>query len=325
MSSSLAALIRTSFDRAVANGYVVFTESTVCTIPDAGINFNIRLAPSLARKPDGGFSKDQAKAGAANKGDKPNPFLPYDPKGFVTEFEHHNVLLNKFSIVKGHILLTTKEFESQYDPLNARDFAAAWRCLKAPGVAQYVGFYNCGGQSGARFIDEVVGISVPHKHIQLLPRADDDGDPFPPIASVLTKHRGKQQADTPFADPDLPFAHSFAFVKPHDADSSDTGPSLANTFRQVIKSAFAAANLDPTPCLEPGPTSANKPEPPSYNVVFTSDWMLVVPRRQEKYDQISINSVGFAGMLLAKSEADLEFLRGVGPIKILTELGVKKQ
>lgn len=50
----------------------------------------------------------------------------------------------------------------------------------------------------------------------------------------------------------------------------------------------------------------------SYNVVLTLDHMHVVPRKAETYtlaqsgDALSINSMGFAGCLLVKSEAEFE-------------------
>jgi ATP adenylyltransferase len=66
---------------------------------------------------------------------------------------------------------------------------------------------------------------------------------------------------------------------------------------------------------------------PAYNVLFSLEHMHLIPRRRETHilkvtgDPLSINSLGFAGMLLVKSEVELEavkservgdILRGVG-------------
>ncbi|KAJ3056151.1 bifunctional AP-4-A phosphorylase/ADP sulfurylase [Rhizophlyctis rosea] len=241
---------------------------------------------------------------------------------FVDELEQHNILLNKFSIVREHILVTTKEFESQYNPLNASDWSAAWKCLTAPGVRPYVGFYNCGGKSGA---------SVPHKHMQLLPRSLEDQDPFPPVGAALKYFVGKTDVGTPFSAQHLPFVHGFAFLPP--SPPSDPGFILAQIFRKVLTHAFKSAQLDPSLCLNPpesvqtsttlssSTVAVESTEPPSYNVIFTKEWMMVVPRRKESVDRISINSVGFAGCLLAKSEENVELLRRKGCLNILVELG----
>ncbi|KAJ3034116.1 bifunctional AP-4-A phosphorylase/ADP sulfurylase [Rhizophlyctis rosea] len=315
MSSTLATRIRTTFDRALASGHVIFHDSTQVIIPDGPVNFQVRYVPALSKKPEGGFTKAQTDADTRQKAKekkKFNPFLPYDPHMFVEELESHNVLLNKFSIVREHVLITTK------------DCAAASNGLTSPRVLPYVGFYNCGGKSGA---------SIPHKHMQFLPRAKEDADPFPPIAAVLSKLVETEEPGKPFTSHHLPFAHSFAFI-PHNP----TGDILAQTFRSVLSHAFSIAQIDPSLCLDPPastteqtslPTTSSdsttvaieSAEPPSYNVVFTTQWMLIVPRRKESVEGISINSVGFAGCLLAKSEGDLGILRGMGPRKVLLELG----
>jgi ATP adenylyltransferase/5',5'''-P-1,P-4-tetraphosphate phosphorylase II len=36
----------------------------------------------------------------------------------------------QFNVVKHHVLVVTRVFESQQDPLNARDLEAAWKVLK---------------------------------------------------------------------------------------------------------------------------------------------------------------------------------------------------
>lgn len=55
-----------------------------------------------------------------------------------------------------------------------------------------------------------------------------------------------------------------------------------------------------------------------YNLLMTRDWMLVVPRAHESYAGISVNSLGFAGALLAKNEAELEQIRAIGPMALLS-------
>lgn len=75
-----------------------------------------------------------------------------------------------------HVLVVTRQFESQADPLNANDLGATMQVLQAMpqgGVA----FYNCGEHSGR---------SQPHKHLQVVPLPFDDAQaPRPPVADVV--------------------------------------------------------------------------------------------------------------------------------------------
>jgi len=58
----------------------------------------------------------------------------------------------------------------------------------------------------------------------------------------------------------------------------------------------------------------------SYNFLMTKKWALMVPRRNESYHHISINSLGFAGTILVKREEDLELVKNVGVLNILKEV-----
>ena len=52
--------------------------------------------------------------------------------------------------------------------------------------------------------------------------------------------------------------------------------------------------------------------------------MMVVPRSQEKYLGISVNSLGFAGSLLVKNEEKLTQLKAVGPLNLLQAVGYRR-
>jgi hypothetical protein len=58
----------------------------------------------------------------------------------------------------------------------------------------------------------------------------------------------------------------------------------------------------------------------SYNVILTSEFMLIVPRKAEKAHQISVNALGFAGLLLAKSPTDLTTLTQCSVLGLLQSL-----
>jgi len=54
-----------------------------------------------------------------------------------------------------------------------------------------------------------------------------------------------------------------------------------------------------------------------YNLLATRRWMLVVPRRRERAEGISINALGFAGSLFVRNDEELERVRRARPMNIL--------
>lgn len=68
---------------------------------------------------------------------------------------------------------------------------------------------------------------------------------------------------------------------------------------------------------------------PSYNVIVTLEHMYVVPRSQESHvlsitgELLSVNALGFAGMLLVKSENELEAVKAEGVTKILKSVALE--
>lgn len=68
--------------------------------------------------------------------------------------------------------------------------------------------------------------------------------------------------------------------------------------------------------------------PPSYNVLITLEHIHLIPRREEWHilrdtqEKLSVNSLGFAGMLLVKSEEELEAVTDEGIVSILRGTGV---
>lgn len=225
--------------------------------------------------------KAQAKANT-------NPFLPYDQNLYVTDVsDTHVCLLNKFNVVDHHFLIVTRQFESQLAWLNLIDFEALCRCLND--VAGLF-FYNGG---------EAAGASQPHKHLQIVPQQSMD---FPIEAMIPT---------TNFVDgigqiPQLPYAHRIAQISPND-----TPEQWLQYYRQLLSS----LNIDDPTGQWQGPQRS------AYNLLGTKNWIMVVPRRQDDHLGISVNSLGFAGSLLVKTEEQMKQLKQIGPMSLLTAVG----
>lgn len=259
-------------------------------VEQEGIHFLVRILSNLARKDE---AKKQQEKQAATSGKKFNPFLPYEEDLFVADIsETHLCLLNKFNVVDYHLLIVTREFEEQENWLNWRDFEAMWACLaEIDGLV----FYNGGKMAGA---------SQRHKHLQLVPLPlTPEGQKLPIEPAIASA----QFSDSIGAMPTLPFRHAIAQLNPHWVNSP--AEAAQPTFEYYCHLLRAIGLLEGE---EMGQTQSAP-----YNFLATREWMLLVPRSQEHFESISVNSLGFAGALLVRNPQQMATLKERGPLTIL--------
>jgi ATP adenylyltransferase len=53
--------------------------------------------------------------------------------------------------------------------------------------------------------------------------------------------------------------------------------------------------------------------------------MLVIPRSQESFESIAVNSLGFAGAMLVRNERQLNLLKQYNPMTILRNVAYPQQ
>ncbi|KAI9490847.1 ATP adenylyltransferase-domain-containing protein [Zychaea mexicana] len=282
--------IQEKYDAALNSKELLFFETTKVLKEVDGLKFEITYAPSLAKKPSSDPTMEEKKK------IKVNPFLPPNPALFVQDLDEHSVVLNKFCIVPHHIIVVTKEFKSQSQPLFPSDLLAAWQCMMtAFGTTPALAFYNCGPFSGA---------SQPHKHMQILPLQGQQ--PQPPIKALFNQIQDRKAGQIYVMDK-LPFVHVITPLDRNFIDSStdneELGDYLAQMFFGLLDAMFQQLRKHATPDREI-----------SYNFIMTDQFMMLVPRSRELATlvqenlQVSINSLGFAGMLLVKTPEELAAL-----------------
>ena len=71
-----------------------------------------------------------------------------------------------------------------------------------------------------------------------------------------------------------------------------------------------------------GPTTLHEryrsfPVGTPYNLLVTRRWMLFVPRLRECFESLTVNALGFAGSLLARTHEQARRIREVGPMNVL--------
>jgi len=64
------------------------------------------------------------------------------------------------------------------------------------------------------------------------------------------------------------------------------------------------------------PEIDKKPRYP-YNLIFTNHWMLLIKRKTDNLYGISVNALGFAGYILVTEKSDINYLKKIGPEKLL--------
>jgi len=281
-------------ERALARGVLRPLQTRTETLPDAGMPFQVRVAANLARK---AAARRRPDPGTGHGEGRPDPFLPWEPELFVADVTpRHVCLLNKFNVLDHHLLVVTRQFVDQERLLELDDFEALWRCL-----AEFdaLGFYNGGATAGA---------SERHRHLQLVPLPLGGSDGALPLSALLGRAPGGATLSTV---PGLAFRHVFAPLdSPRPLDPAARARTTFALYRAMLQAAGIAV-------AEPGPAPR---QGSPYNLLVTRDWMLLVPRREEHAEGISINALAYAGSLFVRDAAQLERVRRAGPMTLLEQV-----
>ena len=217
-------------------------------------------------------------------GPKPNPFLPWDPALEVQRLgEEHVVILNKFPVERGHLLLITQQWQPQAGWLADTD----WQALASveadtPGLW----FFNSCAAAGA---------SQPHRHLQLLPRSEAEASC--PLAGLCL-----QQLDG--------LARRWPWAYRLTRRSASGTPRAARELQALYLQHAKALGLG-------DPSQSPVPRQP-YNLLFDRHWLMTIRRTREHWAGFSVNALGFAGCLLITETSDQAWLQREGPLALLT-------
>ena len=214
-------------------------------------------------------------------GPKPNPFRPWDQRLEVDQIgDNHVVILNKFPVQIGHMLLITRDWAPQNGWLNASDWSAL---ISVDQSTTGLWFFNSNPKAGA---------SQPHRHLQLLPRHDGErACPRDDWFSQFCPNNIDQNPLQKF----IRVEHLIEF-----------NPSvLQATYQRLCESlSLGTPNNDPLPIF-------------AYNLLLTRSWMAVIRRSREGVHGFSVNALGFAGCLLSTDGSNLSWLKKAGPDELL--------
>ncbi len=215
-------------------------------------------------------------------GPKNNPFKPWDKILEIDSIgKDHQLILNKYPVQLGHILLITNEWKEQNGWIELKDWEAIKKVNKD---TTGLWFFNSGPLAGA---------SQPHRHIQLLRRNP----------SMLSCPREKWILDFKNLNyKNEKFSKNIIirqFSKSLDKEN----------IHQIYKDLSNKLGLGE-------PEIDKKPKYP-YNLIFTDNWMALIKRKIDNLYGFSINALGFAGYILVTDKSNIKYLKKCGPEKLL--------
>lgn len=288
-AGSLWPRLKVTTQTALSLGALQPFTTTYDWVEQDGVRFLVRVLANLQRKAEATAVQQVKQA----RGEDFNPFLPYETDLFVADLSPtHVAILNKFNVVDHHLLIITRAFESQDELLTQEDFAALALCLAE---VDGLGFYNGGKDAGS---------SQRHKHLQLVPFPLVSESSALPIEIAIAKAPHLPEV---VHTPALPFHHGIYWLD----DIAFTEPlTIAPIlYQRYLHLMTALRLLASKPATEPAG---------AYNLLITRQWMFLIPRSQEACEGIAVNSLGFAGALLVRTPEQLEHLRQMGPMNLLT-------
>jgi len=250
-------------------------------------------------------------------------FKPVDETMIVKQYGSHTLVLNKFPVLPYHVLLITSNFSPQTDHLSQSDLEKSLQVMEElksdENAPDWMIFYNRGLFSGA---------SQPHKHIQMVPLTNENGEENFVLCESLDKQalQGSEKVEE-YAG----IKHGFCSLGTLFGTVSDLQQRAKLLYEKYIsllksldlwegKKDNDESQIIQVVCepdmeaymkkknngeqIEIHSMSFSLEQHPSYNLLFTTKWMLIVPRRLENYEGISVNSLGFMFGLFVKTAQD---------------------
>ena len=221
-------------------------------------------------------------------GPKRNPFIPWDTRLEIKSINcKHTLILNKYPVQIGHMLLITNKWKPQNGWLDKYDFDAI---KNVDNDTTGLWFFNSSKEAGA---------SQPHRHFQLLPRHNNESicPRYDWFCSLLNSNNSKKSLISPSVS-----------IKRRDNNSDSNLNDLYSLYKSLIhEMKLGDIDLDSKP-LKP------------YNLIITSEWIALITRKTDRAYGFSINALGFAGYFLGTKRSDVDQLIKFGPEQILKDV-----
>ncbi len=220
-------------------------------------------------------------------GPKINPFQPWDYDLEVDLISNNHVLiLNKYPVQLGHMLLITTSWQPQDGWLTLDD----WKAVKAvDNDTKGLWFFNSCKNSGA---------SQNHRHLQLLRRNDLSN--ICPMQEIYDDINIRN-----FYLSQKIRKNIYCIERDHNQDN----PEILHKKYLTLCSKMGLGN----------PIKELRPLHP-YNLLISPNWFVIIRRIKDYSHGFNLNALAFAGYLLSTTKSDKKWLNINGPIKLLEEV-----
>ncbi|OWZ32838.1 hypothetical protein C347_02633 [Cryptococcus neoformans AD2-60a] len=339
------------FDEARSSGQLFYFPSEAKDVISQGRRFNVRICPALqdkakakadalaAIRAENDGSPDKKRPRVANEGNKDGllnkqneqePFKPpYVPELFVGSLEGFegeegmSILLNKYSLLPGHILLCPFSYQPQDLPPTPPQLALAYNILLAASrhptrPSKMLAFYNGGEGAGA---------SQKWRHLQFV---EVPGGRAP----VEEWIQGMQfdRLDKPVILPNMPYLH---IVHPLPPSAQMPVPPTSESIEQLIDF-LAPALMRLLDMAFDAARRGSGDKNGGWNILMTLEHLHLIPRTLPSYPlpsphpPLELNSLGYAGMLLVRSsEQEAALMQATesqgGLMSVLAKCGVPRE
>ena len=215
-------------------------------------------------------------------GPKQNPFCPWEKILEIDKIGNsHQLILNKYPVQKGHILLITNNWKPQNGWLDIDDWEAIQKVNKD---TSGLWFFNSSPNAGA---------SQPHRHIQLLRRSKDEISC--PREKWFLEMKYNQDIENKLKKNIIVYKFNFL----------ENSSFIYGMYLELCKNLGLGS-----------PSSDKKPRNP-YNLLITNKWIAIIKRSKDHIHGFSVNGLGFAGYLVVTEKSDVNYLKKFGPEKLL--------
>ena len=306
-------------------------ETEIITENNISFSMNLLLNNNLSKK-EIPINKDNINnSNHQTKTEYKSPFLPPFDSTLVLcdNFNNsHRLFLNKFPLVKNHIVVATKELIDQNTHLVQKDIESIVIMVK---ILKGLAFFNGGFNAGA---------SQPHKHTQVIPTEsifnqqgifsiieDESGNGlqtlFDKDKSETITNQYEEFSYIPYQIKAFSFKHILIKFNSKLADCFESITfKNSEDFSQVIfdiyKNCLEYLEID----TEDGKLKVH------YSFLMTNRWMLLVPRKttEVKLDKgiLNLNSMVYTMSILVKSKELKEEIINKGLLKIISLFGYDK-
>lgn len=320
ITPSFDARLQKTWDAGLESGEVVYEEATsaLAMDGDTSIPFEVRYLPCLDKKPTSRSPSpdppsqqcDAMESDSVSGEDCKESSAPVDPfaaprDNVVLETKDYTCVLNKYALEPGHFLVVTNEFYPQRGLLRAADLAMIYETLGAPKRRRHYCFFNGGLLAGA---------SQEHRHFQFLPVPQLKTDCWPDqlYKASSTRRRGEEEEEEEIkSHAEIPAHHFLLPIR----DGSRA--ALYASFTRLHEAAREAIR---------GAPGADEDEEMPYNFLMTREYMLLMPRRNEEWDEhaIGVGGTCLIGSIMVTKARDLETVKRVGLRQMLAYVGYPK-